>query len=301
MQNFSKLSLKSKLIISILWLLSKIPVLFTMIIFNIFKLLRIKKFKKNDLVISKNLAICFPQKNELQRINIKNGYKCNFQYIIHILPKVWLGSSKFDKYINSVKSLDLIEKSLSSKQKTIILFPHLGNWELACQFVIRHFADSQFSTLVKFNGDFDEVLSYARNYHLPNNNLYSASVKGVGAAIKNLNNGVPLLMAPDQVPATESAGCYAPFFGINTLSFKLLSRILQKYPDTNVFFNLAIRNKNKFDIVILKLDNPKLSDKDLTVSVSALNTELEQIITKYPDNFLWSYKRFKKSKPEFYY
>ena len=57
-----------------------------------------------------------------------------------------------------------------------------------------------------------------------------------------------------------------------------------------------------YDIIVTQLSDDILS-KDLQLSVDTLNNEMERMINVAPEQYLWGYKRFRKTlnKKKFYW
>jgi KDO2-lipid IV(A) lauroyltransferase len=45
------------------------------------------------------------------------------------------------------------------------------------------------------------------------------------------------------------------------------------------------------------LNDPQLYDRDIEVATTALNQAVEQMINRFPAEYMWGYKRFRVAKP----
>ena len=57
-----------------------------------------------------------------------------------------------------------------------------------------------------------------------------------------------------------------------------------------VFFAYALRTENSFDVFFEESDNEIYAD--LNSSVAYMNTKIQHIVDKAPEQYQWTYKRF---------
>ena len=112
-----------------------------------------------------------------------------------------------------------------------------------------------------------------------------------------MNNKAVVAMLTDQVP-THSAGVYIDFFGIPAKTMHFPDKLFQRFKPA-VVVSYAIRN------VIGKGVNLYIEDlapeiaaaqrmKNITTPVAyAFTKKYEKIIRRFPEQYQWSYKRFK--------
>ena len=125
-----------------------------------------------------------------------------------------------------------------------------------------------------------------------NATLVPTDENGVRSIFKHLKQGGLTVILPDHLPK-ESGGIYSPFFGQKTLSTTLVSKLASK-TQCNVIGLSCIRDEvSGFNVHCSRLSDDILS-KDLQTSVDSLNQDLEAMINIAPEQYLWSYKRFRK-------
>jgi Kdo2-lipid IVA lauroyltransferase/acyltransferase len=124
--------------------------------------------------------------------------------------------------------------------------------------------------------------------------LVPTDTKGVRALFQALAANELVLILPDQDPR-DSGGIFAPFFGIQANTMTLASRLAQKSGAIPV---LAIAERlswgRGFRMHYLPLE---IDEKSLEGHVAAINRAVEQAIRCYPEQYQWSYKRF-RTRPE---
>ena len=124
-----------------------------------------------------------------------------------------------------------------------------------------------------------------------NTTLVPTDENGVRSIFKHLKQGGLTVILPDHLPK-ESGGIYSNFFGQKTLSTTLVSKLASK-TQCNVIGLSCIRDEvSGFNVHCSRLSDDILS-KDLQTSVDSLNQNLEAMINIAPEQYLWSYKRFR--------
>jgi KDO2-lipid IV(A) lauroyltransferase len=99
---------------------------------------------------------------------------------------------------------------------------------------------------------------------------------------------------PDQVPP-DGEGVWSPFFGRPAYTMTLVQR-LQKLTGATIFVLAAKRNGigKGYTLHYKELVAP-LPD-DIEAAADAVNAEMEEMIRKMPEQYLWGYNRYKAPK-----
>lgn len=127
--------------------------------------------------------------------------------------------------------------------------------------------------------------------------LAPTDLRGVKKVIKALKSNQLTAILPDQDAGAN--GVHAPFMGIPARTMTLISRLLQK-TDAACVYGIALRHpKGGFELHFLPADRQGLASLDAIEAATALNAGVEQCIALAPEQYLWTYKRF-KGMPEGY-
>lgn len=103
------------------------------------------------------------------------------------------------------------------------------------------------------------------------------------------------MILPDQEPV-QAAGDWGPFFGIPALTMTLVRGLLRR-TEAVALFGMALRGPDGRFAVRYSQGPDGLDDADIQVSLARLNQGIEECIRHCPEQYQWSYKRF-KSRPE---
>jgi len=204
------------------------------------------------------------------------------------------------KLINEVHGLNELQNALNSKQAVVCLTSHLGNWE-----ILNHYFGSLccctcfYRPLKKFKR-LDIFIKNSRSQ--TQNEVVPSTKKGILTVIKKVKLGCAVGIPIDPEPAA-SAGVFAPFLGVQTLTSKFAHNLLTGSNNVHAFFMHAIRKNDGYFAVYIERAPIAMFDLDPKTSINAMSCVLAKYVSKYPDQYLWSMKRFKhrpNNEPKWY-
>ena len=193
--------------------------------------------------------------------------------------------------LNQIKNIygeQHLTEALANKKGVIVVVAHLGCWEFLNAWLNLHAAPMIMYKPNKHKA-VDRFMLEARQRL--NATLVPTDENGVRAIFKHLKQGGLTVILLDHLPKA-SGGIYSEFFGQKTLSTTLVSKLASK-TQCNIVGLSCIRDETSgFNVYCLPLSDQILS-KDLQTSVDSLNQNLEDIINIAPEQYVWSYKRFR--------
>ena len=241
-------------------------------------------------VSSITLKLAYPELNiEQHQALLKKTLKNQCLTYVESI-KIWGMPQQYNTgLIKNIFGEQHLTEALNSEKGTIVVLAHLGNWELVNVWLNQYTAPVIMYKPSKNKG-INRFMLEARQSSRAT--LVPTDENGVRAIFKHLKQGGLTVILPDHLPK-ESGGIYADFFGQKTLSTTLLSKLASK-TQCNVIGISCLRNSDThFDIHCTQLSENILS-KDLQVSVNQLNQDVEAMINVAPEQYIWSYKRFRK-------
>lgn len=199
-------------------------------------------------------------------------------------PSVWLSDSvRTMAWLGRIENEHLLDDALASGKGTLVMLPHLGNWEM-------------------FNVYFATKGGMTALYHPPRqewlkplmekirgDNLVPTNRQGLATLYRKLKEGKVVTVLPDQVPAT---GTYAPFFGEMALTDQLVPRMLQK-TGARALVCIVYREAGRFNVRFDEVEDD-LYANDIATCLSALNLSMENSIRNQLVQYQWEYKRFRE-------
>ncbi|TBR43949.1 lipid A biosynthesis acyltransferase [Marinomonas agarivorans] len=239
--------------------------------------------------IDHNLAICFPDQSHQQRRAIRNARLAYMGQILFEMSHLWTkDTSTLLSYLQPGFDNSEFEEAIKGDRGIIFLAPHIGNWEVMNSY-LGQFCNPTFMYRPQRSDTLDRFIYDSRKR--VGANLAPANNKGVAQLIKALNTSNTVGILPDQVPQ-EGGGVYAPFYGQEAYTMTLAHKLSQK-TQAQVFIAAAYQMKGGYQVLVEPVDSDFYSD-DAHISATALNRSIESVINRYPEQYQWEYKRFKK-------
>ena len=243
-----------------------------------------------------NLSICYPNlsKEELEKLAKLSVTNQCLNYAESL--KCWAMPTDWNiQQIKSVHNLDVLTDALSDPKGALIITPHLGNWEIMNPWVHQYGIPTIMYKPIK-NKTIEEFVLTSRERL--NTTMVPTDASGVKALFRNLKQGGFSVILPDHVP-DPSGGVIAPFFGVNTLTSTLASKLAQK-TKCRLISMICVRSKDDkgYDIHIndVGLNYPALYNADIILSTTTMNKVVEDLVNDFPEHYMWGYKRFRGSE-----
>ena len=192
--------------------------------------------------------------------------------------------------ICDVHNKEFLLEGLASPNGMLAIVPHLGTWEMMNAWLNQFGAPTIMYKPVKGKLTNDFVLQGRARL---NATLVPTDGSGVKAVFKTLKQGGFSIVLPDHVPE-PSGGVIVPFFGIETLTSTLASKLANKTKCALVGLSCIRRDDGRgFDIYCYKLDDPALYDRNAETAADALNLAMQHMIEAHYSHYMWGYRRFK--------
>ena len=185
-------------------------------------------------------------------------------------------------------SWDAVQPLLAAGKGVIFLTPHLGGFEVAGQFLAYHMKVTIMYRQPRLAW-LDPVLRYGRAQGQAQ--LTTADTRGVRALLKALRRGEAIGLLPDQVPA-QGHGVFADFFGKPAYTTTLIGK-LQRATRAPVIVLCSKRLPAAAGYELTFHPLPAALSANDATAAHTLNSFLEQIILLCPEQYLWSYNRYK--------
>ncbi|MEX8517558.1 MAG: lysophospholipid acyltransferase family protein [Leptothrix sp. (in: b-proteobacteria)] len=189
---------------------------------------------------------------------------------------------------------ELIDAALASGRGLVLLTPHLGCFEVIAQsYAERYGAQRPMTALYRPARQPWLTDLVEKSRQRPGLLTAPASLAGVRLMIRSLRKGDTVGLLPDQVPP-EGMGVWVPFFGRSAYTMTLASRLSQQ---TGAAWVLTwcerLPHGRGYVIRVSAPSEPLPADADPAESAAVMNRAMEQLILQCPDQYLWSYNRYK--------
>lgn len=255
-------------------------------------------------VALRNLEIAFPEKSLSEREAIALASFENLGRVLGELahfPKATGEELRdlidLDFETERSPELDAFEAEREKGRGTLLVGPHLGNWEMGV-FAYSAFREPLVYLARPLDNPLIEDLTVSLRSRFGNRAINKNN--SVAAAMTVLREGGILGVLPD-VNVLHRDGVFVPFFGMlaNTTSGVAM---MAMRTGAMIVPMCCVWNeeKGKYRVFYGKfVESPNSGDRhrDVYEMTAAYTTELEKFIRAYPEQWLWIHKRW-KSRPE---
>ncbi|OWY39121.1 lauroyl acyltransferase [Xenophilus sp. AP218F] len=183
-----------------------------------------------------------------------------------------------------------VESALAQGNGIIFVTPHLGSYDIAGRYISSRLP---FPLTAMYRPPKLEWLEPVMQAGRARGKGKTAPATGAGVRVlmKALKSGEATIILPDQVPG-NGEGVWAPFFGQPAYTMTLAPRLAQMQGVTTLFFvGERLPRGQGFKVHIEPLSQPFSGDKEL--DCASLNRQVENLIRRFPSQYLWSYNRYK--------
>lgn len=238
-----------------------------------------------------NLQLCLPHLTRRQLRGLARRSLINeAQTLLEIPALLNMTESRVKKLVHNVYGENHLREAFNRKQGVILAIPHLGNWEIIGLYVSLHYPMTSLYRPQHRSPELDRFIRTGRQRF--GAKLVPTDTSGVRALYKALAANEVVAILPDQKPA-QGAGVFAPFFDQPAYTMVLLSRLAQRQHSTVLYcYAERLSGGKGFNLHLVPADEA-ITDKNPLHAATALNKGIETCINKNPDQYWWSYKRFK--------
>ena len=241
-----------------------------------------------------NIALCWPElSSREQRALLRNSLKETGKTIIET-SALWLRPGKSTlRLIKRVDGNELVEQAIAKGSGVIFATPHLGAWEAAGLYGAAHYNVTCLYRPLKIP-ELETLVQTARGRL--GGHLVPATTRGVRALFKALDQGQIVAMLPDQEPKAGT-GIFAPFFGMPAYSMVFLAKLATKTETPIIFAWCERLSWGRGYHLHFRAMPGNAQSGDLHSAVTAINQSVEDCVRECPEQYQWSYRRF-KTRPD---
>jgi KDO2-lipid IV(A) lauroyltransferase len=285
-----------KIIYSLLYLLSLLPLKVLFIFSDIVYVLLYYVFGYRRKVVKNNLLIAFPHKTEEERKKIEKQFYKNFVDNFIETLKLLSGGPKFaNKHF--IADGSLMEEQFHKGNRCQFHLGHNFNWELAN---IAVSSITSYTMLMVYmpvkNKVFDRLMLKLRS---SSGNIMLPATDMKRAMLPYRDERYLLALVADQVPGDVTRAHWLNFFGRPTPFLRGPERGAVA-ANLSVFFAQIYKVKRGY----YKLDYELCTENPASLPKGELTRRyaryLEQSIAQHPEMWLWTHRRWKKEWKEEY-
>jgi KDO2-lipid IV(A) lauroyltransferase len=206
------------------------------------------------------------------------------------LPALWFRPHA--EVVALVRGLDGVEEAWAARERgepLLFLAPHLGCFEITSQYTATRVPLTVLFRPPK-SGWLEPLMREGRER--PNIKMLRADYPGLRRLVAALRRGEAIGFLPDQVPG-EGEGEWVEFFGKPAYTMTLAARLVER-PRQSCFLAYARRlPRGEGYVLSMRRLPPALPGEG---AARRVNRALEALIRECPEQYLWSYNRYKTPK-----
>jgi len=199
---------------------------------------------------------------------------------------IWRNPQKALQLVE-VQNWAVVESAINEGHGLVMLTPHLGGFEIIPRVLAQHFPATILYRPSRQEW-LNEVVEAGRAY--PNMHFVPTNLHGVRQMTRALTRGEAIGILPDQVPS-GGEGVWVPFFGRPAYTTPLPARLANRNNTPVVMFTAKRKGIGKGWLMQATRLAP-LSE-DATTAATELNVAIENAVLIAPEQFIWSYNRYK--------
>ncbi len=241
---------------------------------------------RSNKMAFKNIEIFSNDITIIKKKEIVNNMWANYgmTFVEYIFLKKFLNSNSHIEILGE----DILKNIVNENKPVIFISGHFANFELMSMELTKR--NIKLATIYRPLNNFflNPLMEYLRKKYICKNQI-KKGIKGVKSTIEFIKNGYNIALMIDQ---RVSEGDKIKFFDKEAFTTTLPAQLILKY-DLKVIPIFIERNKsNKFIMEIFKpIDFSK--NKNKFFITNELNKVLENMITKNPNQWIWTHNRWK--------
>lgn len=280
-----------------------IQFIFIMMLFCIFKIigiklsLKISKFIfgligpifRSNKITEQNLSYAYKNLTSAERKKIINQMWKNYGKVFaeYAFMKQFRENKNFQKKI-ILLNLDVIDEIKRSSEPVIFISGHFNNFELMAMQIEKCGIDLAAIYRPLNNNFLNPIMENIRKKYICQNQI-KKGLSGTKTLLSCFKRGTSIALMIDQ---RVSEGINSPLFNLNALTTTIPAQFVKKFNSKVVPVYIERLKENNFSIKFHKPIHFK-KDESIETITAKLNRELEIMILKNPDQWIWTHNRWK--------
>jgi KDO2-lipid IV(A) lauroyltransferase len=199
---------------------------------------------------------------------------------------IWRNPQKALKLVE-VQNWDVVEAAIGEGHGLVMLTPHLGGFEIIPRVLAQHFPATILYRPSRQEW-LNKLVEEGRAY--PNMHFVPTNLNGVRQMSRALTRGEAIGILPDQVPS-GGEGVWVPFFGRPAYTTPLPARLANRNDTPVVMF--TAKRKSIGQGWLMQATRLAPFSEDANTAAAELNIAIENAVLVAPEQFIWSYNRYK--------
>jgi len=237
-----------------------------------------------------NVRIAFPDLDDAARRRLVRRSMIETAKTFAEGSAIWSWSrERTQNHVVDVSGEERVREAIDSGRGVILAAPHLGNWEFVGMYCSASYSLTglyQRPRLLELETLFKDSRERFGAKLVP------AGLGAVRTLTRALKRGEMIAILPDQ-DAGSGLGVFVPFFGEPANTMTLLSRLAARTGALVVIaYAERVAGSRGFHMHFVPASDA-IYDDEIERSAASLNLDVERRVRTLPEQYLWSYKRFR--------
>jgi KDO2-lipid IV(A) lauroyltransferase len=238
-----------------------------------------------------NLALCFPElddraRGKLLRANMRNTIVGALE-----LLRAWYAPSKILRGLADIDGLERLRKALADGRGVLLFTGHFTHTELAVRLVSEALGRPVRTVIRRHNSVCLETAYETARARVFGSTIAKKDVRGL---LRALQSGEVVTYSADQNFTYQAV--FAPFFGVPAATLTSTSDLIRRSGSAVLPFWFHRDGGGRYQIEISE-PWPGWPSEDREGDAGRYMYELEQVVRRHPEQYLWVHRRF-KTRPE---
>lgn len=245
-------------------------------------------------IARRNLNLAFSESTPAEIEQIVRGVYRNIAFNAFDVADARTAIDRIEIPPQAKIQLDAVRAVLASGRPVVFATGHLGNWEILGQYIGCEFHQCRFVAQEQSNKLVDRFVNKLRTAQMEHNTIIHshAAARELPRALKQ---GAPILLVADQDAGKD--GVIVDFLGTPASYHRGLASFSYHYnaPLVPIFL---IRNGRRMILTIPAIVEPNRSagrETEIVRLTSIFSDHLGDVVLRYPDQWLWTHRRWKST------
>jgi len=238
-------------------------------------------------IAARNIELCFPEMKPDERRRL---VQCHFRlcgFAVLSLGVIWWAPQWRIKRFVTLRGKEHLDSAYASGKNVILLAPHFIGLDIGG---MRASLERSFVSMYRKSRD--PLLEYLFQRRTRFGAVVVERMASLKPIIRNIREGRPFYYLPDQ-DMGERASVFVPFFGTLAATVTALSRIAQSTNAAVVPCITRLLPRGRGIEVELYPALEHFPTDDPEADARFMNEQIEQWVRTMPEQYMWSYRRFK--------
>lgn len=234
-----------------------------------------------------NIRLCFPELEEKTALRLLRRHFRLLGVSILSYGLCWWASPRRLKRLIRFRDRHHYDNALSAGKNIILLTPHFLAIDV-CGIMM----SSERPMVTMYRASRDRVLDSMLKKRARFGAVLFERKSNLKALIRYIREGRPFYYLPDQEPGGADS-VFVPFFGVQAATVTAFSRIAKMTDAAVILCCSRIMPWGKGFEVRFEAPLSGYPSDDPVADAQRMNEEIERVVRQCPEQYLWSYRRFK--------